>query len=279
MGLPNFLCIGAQKAGTTWLHHMLKQHPDIWLPPVKEIHFFDRSIDNKKSFSENFNRYKRAIQKHKKAKPEVENDEYVYELNYLTSLASDDFLKDSWYSRIFDHRTAVERISGEITPAYLDMEKPRVEKAAKMLRDAKFIAIIRDPLARAVSQIRMTAERSKLTTIDETSWRRFLHHMRQGPRGLYHRSIPNWKNAAGTDRLLFLPFAMLKNEPETLLTTIEDFIGAPRFGNYVAAEEGVNVSQKIEIPDWVTDKLVQQTAPAKEFLISEFGRDFFEQTR
>lgn len=41
MPLPNFLCVGAQKAGTTTLYEVLKQHPDIYLPDVKEPHFFD----------------------------------------------------------------------------------------------------------------------------------------------------------------------------------------------------------------------------------------------
>ena len=41
MALPNFLCVGAQKAGTTTLYEVLKQHPDIYLPEVKEPHFFD----------------------------------------------------------------------------------------------------------------------------------------------------------------------------------------------------------------------------------------------
>jgi len=29
MTLPDFMCIGAQKAGTSWLHHVVAQHPDI----------------------------------------------------------------------------------------------------------------------------------------------------------------------------------------------------------------------------------------------------------
>ena len=44
---PNFLIIGAQKAGTTWLHRMLNQHPDIFFPEQKELHHFsnqDRAI-------------------------------------------------------------------------------------------------------------------------------------------------------------------------------------------------------------------------------------------
>jgi len=39
--LPSFLCIGAQKAGTTWLHNMLRQHPELFLPETKELSFFD----------------------------------------------------------------------------------------------------------------------------------------------------------------------------------------------------------------------------------------------
>ena len=37
----NFFCIGAQKAGTTTLHDVLNMHPDIYLPPNKEAHFFN----------------------------------------------------------------------------------------------------------------------------------------------------------------------------------------------------------------------------------------------
>jgi hypothetical protein len=37
----DFVCIGAQKAGTTTLHDILITHPDIYLPPRKEAQFFD----------------------------------------------------------------------------------------------------------------------------------------------------------------------------------------------------------------------------------------------
>jgi hypothetical protein len=39
--LPDFLGIGAQKAGSTWLHENLRRHPQLYLPPQKELHFFD----------------------------------------------------------------------------------------------------------------------------------------------------------------------------------------------------------------------------------------------
>lgn len=43
--LPDFIIIGAQKAGTTFLFHYLSQHPDIIAPPEKEVHFFNQRAD------------------------------------------------------------------------------------------------------------------------------------------------------------------------------------------------------------------------------------------
>lgn len=47
MTLPNFLCVGAPKCGTTTLYNILKEHPDIFLSEFKEPHFFD--------FNKNYN--------------------------------------------------------------------------------------------------------------------------------------------------------------------------------------------------------------------------------
>ena len=38
---PDFICVGAQKAGTRWLYDQLAFHPAFWMPPVKELHYFD----------------------------------------------------------------------------------------------------------------------------------------------------------------------------------------------------------------------------------------------
>ena len=55
MPLPNFLCVGAQKAGTTTLYQVLKQHPDIYLPEIKEPHFFDEHYEKGVNwYEENF---------------------------------------------------------------------------------------------------------------------------------------------------------------------------------------------------------------------------------
>lgn len=47
---PDFLVIGAQKAGTTWLHRNLRNHPETWMPR-NEVHYFDRKI-NDRSFDD-----------------------------------------------------------------------------------------------------------------------------------------------------------------------------------------------------------------------------------
>jgi hypothetical protein len=53
--LPNFLGIGAPRAGTTWLHELLRTHPEVWVPSLrKEIHYFDVHFDRPQSWYESF---------------------------------------------------------------------------------------------------------------------------------------------------------------------------------------------------------------------------------
>jgi len=53
-GTPNFLVIGAPRAGTTWIERHLRQHPQVFLPARKELHFFDRE----ENFSKGIGYYK-----------------------------------------------------------------------------------------------------------------------------------------------------------------------------------------------------------------------------
>jgi hypothetical protein len=43
---PDFLILGAAKAGTTALHYYLGQHPKVWMPQVKETHWLDYHWNN-----------------------------------------------------------------------------------------------------------------------------------------------------------------------------------------------------------------------------------------
>jgi hypothetical protein len=43
--LPDFVIIGGRKCGTTFLYHLLPQHPHVERAAVKEVQFFNRSFD------------------------------------------------------------------------------------------------------------------------------------------------------------------------------------------------------------------------------------------
>ena len=53
--LPSFLGLGTQKGGTTTLHRLLAGHPQVFLPPCKEVHYFDLNAEKPSSwYSQHF---------------------------------------------------------------------------------------------------------------------------------------------------------------------------------------------------------------------------------
>jgi hypothetical protein len=52
MSIPNFMVIGVQKAGTTYLCKALLTHPDIFIPPSKELFFFTKKGVTKQDYVE-----------------------------------------------------------------------------------------------------------------------------------------------------------------------------------------------------------------------------------
>jgi len=110
--LPNFLVIGVEKGGTTWLHTQLKNHPEIFLPATKEVHFFNK-------YNSNF-----------------------VEHNYFQSGIE-------WYAEFFK-KCRGEKAVGEVTPMYICDPEARF-RIKKTLPDVKLIAILRNPIYRAYS--------------------------------------------------------------------------------------------------------------------------------
>lgn len=125
MTLPNFLVIGAAKAGTTSLYHYLRQHPGIYLPAQKETNFFaleGKALDfcgpGDREFISSFSvtRY----------------DDYVTLFASVTG------------------QTAI----GEVSPMYLySREAPG--RIRQHIPDAKLICILRNPVERAYSHYLM----------------------------------------------------------------------------------------------------------------------------
>jgi hypothetical protein len=49
---PNFFIVGAGKCGTTSLYEYLRQHPDVFMPDRKELHFFSTDLERPNRISE-----------------------------------------------------------------------------------------------------------------------------------------------------------------------------------------------------------------------------------
>jgi len=72
---PDFLYIGIARAGSTWLFDMLRQHPEIFVPPAKDVYFFDRYFE--KGLDWYFSHFKHAGEA--KAIGELSHDYYFSE--------------------------------------------------------------------------------------------------------------------------------------------------------------------------------------------------------
>ena len=104
MPIPDFFCLGAQKAGTTTLHNILKQHPDIFLPERKEPSFFEVDEDYAKGLDYYFSEYFKSFK----------GEQYVGNINpnlQLSNVAIDRIVQDfgTEIKMIFIMRDPVDR--------------------------------------------------------------------------------------------------------------------------------------------------------------------------
>jgi len=47
---PDFVGVGAPRSGTSWIYEVLSRHSALWLPPVKEPHYFDEPVSSKRYY-------------------------------------------------------------------------------------------------------------------------------------------------------------------------------------------------------------------------------------
>lgn len=120
MKKPNFIIAGFPKCGTTSLHHYLDEHPEIFMPKQKELHFFTAKILSKLK-----NGPKDAVVK----KTQTHSSE-----SYL-----------GFYKNVRN-----EIAIGDASPSYINYPS-QFQKIKEYLDDPKFIIILRDPINRAYS--------------------------------------------------------------------------------------------------------------------------------
>jgi hypothetical protein len=206
--LPDFLIIGAQKAGTTSLFASLNEHPSVWMPPCKECHFFTRPW-----------------------RPML-----AYRGFFPTRRTRDRMGRDGEPVRL-----------GEATPYYLFHPRTPA-RVARSLPEVKLIAILRDPVERAYSHHRhcvrrgtesldfeaaLEAEATRTAGAAERLARSAFavsdahRHHSYLARGLYAQQLRRWFEHVDRRRIHVAFFEHLLESPETSLARIETFLGLP----------------------------------------------------
>ncbi len=154
--------LGAAKAGTTWLYRYLASHPEARLPAVKELHYFDTCETGK--FDRQVQRMKQERARRKNCLPVREEGlrkrlwrEIRSYTEWLDVIA--DGQNDSAYYDFLAETAGDAKLTADITPAYATLSADSLTRMQEMTPSAKFIFLMRDPLDRLWSNIRMSAAR------------------------------------------------------------------------------------------------------------------------
>lgn len=221
---PDFLGIGATRGGSSWLHHVLSTHPDVWLTPVKELHYFDRPAIGSRTL---WVQKKRAIKSLKllwTASWKQDNrlsTVLQWELRYLLGRRS-----DQWYRRLFV--PANGRLAGEITPAYAVLDKEVIGQIRDHNPEIRAVYIIRDPIERGWSGIVNDLAKGRRRSIADVSMKEMMNMIHKPhflARSNYAENIRNWRAIVGEDRLFVGFFEDVRLQPHALLDDMCSFLG------------------------------------------------------
>lgn len=177
---PDWLfCIGAQKAGTTWLYDYLLSHPQVHVPPVKEMHYFNVLWDGRQS---GFARQRqealaemtsleggalgaaarklfagwRAKAKDLQAVGALPGEiDSIETLRALVEMHGAEDPDHSAYRRFMLAGAEGARIVADVTPDYSTLGGKALEQIQESFANARFLFILRDPVERTWSNIKM----------------------------------------------------------------------------------------------------------------------------
>ncbi len=283
---PAFIGIGAQKAGTTWLYSQLCQHPNIWMPPIKELHYFDRSpqyaspsgLDTSSAFRRL--RSRDPYHRHQSSKIVRSLPGYIVSGNQKMLKWSLRWLlgncDDRWYQSLFDLRIP-GLISGEITPAYSILNTDDIEWMSRLCPSAKIVLFVREPVDRAWSAMRFYKKigryRGELDCVSNAL--AVLSDEEHRRRGDYASIIENFTRFFRPNQILICFYDCIKDKPKQLLAEIFSFLGVPA----VPSDERQlftkrNVSPPHNMPLEVRDWLVDTYKPSIERLATKYGGYF-----
>ena len=225
---PDFIGIGAQKAGTTWLHRNLQAHPQIFMPR-KEVHYFDKKIDDRSNARTRLfgtrkidDQWRRQVKHwtlmHLIKKPSLRDllwDFKYYMLPY----------NDQWYASVFEPKKG--KVAGEITPAYSVLDRDRVDHVHSIVPDAKIIFFMRNPIERVWSQTVMSfdkAEKRSAETVSEEELFQRTERDSMWKLSNYLRTFENWGACYPEERIFVGFLEDIRFFPGELLKSLYEFL-------------------------------------------------------
>ena len=241
---PDFLCVGSQKGGTSWLYRQLALHADFWMPPIKEIHYFDKLSRNKRLST-----------------PRCRDARDVCFLASMNSLSARPYIDLENYGRLFMHKGSL--LSGDISPGYSMLHDEIIERIISHFPNLKVIFLARDPVERAWSQLSMGVRLGRISRFDVTDIDEVIRNLRSP--GVSSRSYPSkivarWRRYVRADLFRLYFFDDLERSPTELRRSILDFLGADPnkpSGRLRADHNNSAGKEKLQLTDKVRSHIAQ----------------------
>ena len=145
--------LGAAKSGTSWLFDQLAGHPEVHAPSTKEQHFFNSLGETRAA--------RIGKLQVKLAKYDGRNDAFAVkraeEIKSQISLLKDG--SDDAYLKHVSKGSSAKKVAMDFPPAYGLLPSATLMKI-QSIANAKFVFLMRDPVDRLWSNIRMDAARA-----------------------------------------------------------------------------------------------------------------------
>lgn len=225
----DFWGIGAQKAGTNWLFSNLNKLPEFDLPPIKELHYFDRDAAYPSpNYLEKTLLRERIFDKKYRSKAintvvgYLGSKEWKEAKFYFKWYFSN--YSDAWYLSLF---RGFNGFKGEITPSYSILKIADIERMYQLSPDAKLIFLLRNPVERAWSQYRFMTRKVENFDLKKISNQEIIDFMEsdlQVSRSAYLKTIKNFSSVFPKEQILIGFYDALQDKPEQLFTEIVQFI-------------------------------------------------------
>ena len=270
---PSFLCIGAQRSGSTWLDRNLRKHPNLWLPAIKELHYFNYKQNNylQKPINKIRNQHwRREIRGQLQAclsGADVRKT-LLWNVKYFTGDQS-----DRWYASLFEPEE--HQIAGEVTPDYSALNEETVQHIHRIMPDTKIIFMLRNPIRRAWSYVFSHTLRGE--NIEEIPTDTLIEHCTKRYsllRGSYSRTISIWRSCYPKEQFFIGFFEEIAEKPEGLISRICSFLNVPANDQYLSTIEKKKVysfGDTDNMPIEVAKSLAQQYHKELSYLSSEYG--------